>query len=499
MSSASRIIFYGGVHEIGGNKFLVEDKGTRVFLDFGNQMQREKEYFSEYVQPRTFNGMGDLFEFGLLPKLEGLYRRDYSKHMGFGGNEDTAIHGVLLTHAHVDHAAYIHYLRPDIPIYCTEATKLIMQALQETGLGGDEYITFREDFRAHKSTRTGEMTKMRGNDLKSPRKIVVIEPLKKFAIDSIEVEPLPVDHSVPGVCGFILHTSRGSIAYTADIRFHGRRRSDSEKFVDTCAASSPDLLLCEGTRVHESFTQTEMQVEGDAHNIISKTEQLVVCSFPTRDLDRLLSFYNAAKASQRRLVIDLKQAYLLKLFQTSEQWKTIYPAPKDKNIQVFVPRKKWGLLGRDLTFWTQKLLDEDYREWEQEFLGYPNMIDNRGVASQQKELVFCCNDFQLKELIDVRPAPGSQYIRSTTEPFDDEMELSEGRALNWLVHFGLLTKKGQLSRSHVSGHGDGTQIKYVVENTKSKRLVPIHTEKEKFHKKWHDNVKVVKLNTTIEL
>lgn len=72
MSSDSRITFYGGVHEIGGNKFLIEDKGTRIFLDFGNQMGREKDYFSEYMQPRTFNGMGDLFEFGLLPKLEGL-------------------------------------------------------------------------------------------------------------------------------------------------------------------------------------------------------------------------------------------------------------------------------------------------------------------------------------------------------------------------------------------------------------------------------------------
>jgi ribonuclease J len=45
-----------GVHEIGGNKFLVEDKGTRVFLDFGNQVGKEKEYFSEYLQPRALNG-----------------------------------------------------------------------------------------------------------------------------------------------------------------------------------------------------------------------------------------------------------------------------------------------------------------------------------------------------------------------------------------------------------------------------------------------------------
>jgi hypothetical protein len=36
----------------------------------------------------------------------------------------------LSQHAPVDHAAYIHYLRPDIPIYCSEGTRLIMQAFQ---------------------------------------------------------------------------------------------------------------------------------------------------------------------------------------------------------------------------------------------------------------------------------------------------------------------------------------------------------------------------------
>ncbi len=80
------------------------------------------------------------------------------------------------------------------------------------------------------------------------------------------------------------------------------------------------------------------------------------------------------------------------------------------------------------------------------------------------------------------------------------MEISERRVVNWLVHFGLLSKKGQqLSRSHVSGHGDGTQIKKVIEGAKAKKLVPIHTEKEKYHKMWHPNLKVVRLNACLEL
>lgn len=104
-------------------------------------MSKANDYFAEFLNARTLNGMVDLFEFDLLLKLNGLYRKDYSKHMEFSGwaaddhRQETAFDAVLLTHAHVDHAAYIHYLRPDIPIYCSEATKLIMQAFWTHALG----------------------------------------------------------------------------------------------------------------------------------------------------------------------------------------------------------------------------------------------------------------------------------------------------------------------------------------------------------------------------
>src|SRR6476660_5354805 len=93
----------------------------------------------EFVNPRICNCMGDLFEFELLPKLRGIYRKDYAKHSGFGGEEDNDIDAIVLTHAHVDHCAYIHYVRPDIPVYCSEGTKLIMQAFQDTG-SNEDYI-----------------------------------------------------------------------------------------------------------------------------------------------------------------------------------------------------------------------------------------------------------------------------------------------------------------------------------------------------------------------
>jgi ribonuclease J len=73
-------------------------------------------------------------------------------------------------------------------------------------------------------------------------------------------------------------------------------------------------------------------------------------------------------------------------------------------------------------------------------------------------MIFYCIDFQLQELIDIGPKKGSTYIRSSTEPFDDEMELDQRRVKKWLIHFGLIKKEDEWNHIHVSGHGSGDQI-----------------------------------------
>ena len=54
MNSGTSITFYGRVHEIGGNKFLIEDKGTKIF-DFGMQMGKVNQYFGlsrKHIPPK---------------------------------------------------------------------------------------------------------------------------------------------------------------------------------------------------------------------------------------------------------------------------------------------------------------------------------------------------------------------------------------------------------------------------------------------------------------
>ena len=105
----------------------------------------------------------------------------------------------------------------------------------------------------------------------------------------------------------------------------------------------------------------------------------------------------------------------------------------------------------------------------------------------------------MQNLIDVKPNPGSSYIRSLTEPFDTEMELKEELIKNWFEHFGIIGKERDWHQVHVSGHGDGEQIKRVIDGANSKKLIPIHTHHDEYHKKWHSNVHTVNQHDKYEM
>lgn len=478
-----KLTFYGGVNEIGGNKILLEDNGTKIFLDFGMSFTQAGKFFSEFLQPRKCNGIGDFLEFGLLPDLKGLYRQDYLRHMG-RKPEDTDFQGLLLTHAHADHAAYIHHLRTEIPIFCSESTYAILKAINDTARSGFAELTeLVRSFETYVNKKGNVSKKVRNRhpDIIEPRQFHLFKFGKKFKIDDIEVIPFNVDHSLPGATGFIIHTSSGTIVYTGDFRFHGRRGEKTEEFIHSCVKEKPNVLIIEGTRIDEKSSMKEADVESEVSAIASKSKGLTVCNWPVRDTDRMISFLNAARKAGKTLAIDLKQAYVIDQLRKCKD-EIVLPKETDENLTIYAMRKTWGLVGSD---WDKRVIHADYERWERRYL--ETAINYTIVRDRQKDFMFFCNNFELKELIDLQPVKGSVYIKSVCEPFDIEMEIDWQRVKNWIKHFNM-----HLYKTHVSGHASGPQLKEFVRTVKPKLLIPVHTEKAKVYKKWWENVHLLK-------
>jgi len=479
----TKLTFYGGVNEIGGNKILLEDNGTKIFLDFGMSFGTANKYFSEFLQPRKCNGLGDFIEFGLIPDLEGIYRLDFLEHMG-RPHEDLEFQGVLLSHAHADHASYINHLREDLPIYCSDETYHILKAINDTGSGSFTDVTdLTRCFETYvnKKGAVSRKTSLTHPDIVVQREYRTFKFQEKFKIDDVVIEPFSVDHSLSGATGYIIHTSAGTIVYTGDFRFHGRREKETVEFMETCRIAKPDLLIIEGTRVEEAQSKKETDVEDEICGISSRIKGLSVCNWSIRDTDRMLSFLNAAKKMNRKLAISLKQAYLLE--ELSKCADSIAPRIDDENIEIYANRKGWGLIGNNSC--EEKMRNQDYDTWERPYLD--RAICYKEIEDNQADYLMFCSNFDLKELIDIKPMVGSVYIKSVCEPFDAEMEIDWERIENWIRHFGM-----NVSSTHVSGHASGLQLKEFVEQASPKTIIPIHTESAKTYEKWSKGVHILK-------
>ena len=94
-----QLTFLGGVNEIGGNKILLEDKDSRIFLDFGKSFTCGCDYFTGWLSPRRINGLGDYFHCGLLPKISGIYAEEQLRFTDLPYTEPS-IDAIFLSHAH---------------------------------------------------------------------------------------------------------------------------------------------------------------------------------------------------------------------------------------------------------------------------------------------------------------------------------------------------------------------------------------------------------------
>ena len=445
-----KITFYGGVKEIGGNKVLLEDRGTKIFLDFGMSFDRRGKYFEEYLSPRTANGIGDFLTMGLIPDIEGIYREDLLTHFGRKAEEPEIV-GVLLSHAHADHANYISFLHKDIPIYCGKICKHILDAVEEQSKRRIESEVC--NFRKRPLFRS---------DYKKPpiqRVFHTFHTGDKFRIDSLEIEPIHVDHSVPGAYGFIIWTSKGPVVYTGDLRMHGSHSEMTMDFIQRAREVKPVAMITEGTRIDvEETDESEPKVYADSKREVLKNPGLTIVDFNFKDVDRFRTFYRIAQDTKKKMVISFKHACFLERYHLDESLNV--PDSTGENIFLLKPKRMTGTYH-----------DSDYTDKHiKKRLNYPNILVAEEIAEKPSEYMIVLNFWYFNTLVDLKPK-NSLYIHSLSEPFNEEMEISYGRMQNWLSYFDL-----RLVQAHCSGHISGSDLKELIEDIKPQMLFPIHTK-----------------------
>jgi len=246
-----RLVFLGGLGEIGRNCACIEVDGRILVLDCGVM-------FPNAEMPGV-----DL----VLPDF--TYLRENAER----------VDGVVLTHGHEDHVGGLPYLLRDVPapIYGSALTLgLARNRLEEAGLAG------RID-------------------------MIEVSDGERRRIGPCDVEFIPVTHSVPHAMAIAFHTPQGVILHSGDFKLDLRpvdgRRTDLARIGHLAASSGVRLLLADSTNAEEpGFTPSESEVGATLRRLIAERpgRRVVVACFASH-IHRVQQVIDAAVASGRRV------------------------------------------------------------------------------------------------------------------------------------------------------------------------------------------------------
>ena len=393
-----KLIVHRGGHEIGGSAVELRSSNARILLDMGAPLNHDI---------RAAADMDALRRDGVLPKISGLYMDDQPD-----------FDAILLSHAHLDHSGLLTYAHPDIPLVLSEGSNALME-LGARFLGQPAVTNER----------------------------IVFEMYRTFSIADIQITPYLMDHSAFDAAAFEILADGRRIVYTGDFRRHGRKGASFEHFLDR-AAPSPDILLCEGTTLgrNDTSTQSETELELEIVKRLKNTKGVALFQCASQNIDRLVTFYRAARRAGRKMVIDrYTAATLAELRKLGNQLPTVRT---HTGLSIHRPQEPHKTL----------------------MLVRPSMLDELRNDDTIQNGVFFYSLWN-----GYRSQPG-------------QMELE-----------AFLSSRGvELVEAHTSGHADSMTLQRLLSKLNPKQIIPIHTLSPERFTAFSNRVRVVRDGEVVE-
>jgi len=249
MAASVRVVFLGGLGEIGRNCMAIEQEGKVLLIDCGLMFPDPDMHGIDLV----------------LPDFTWLRER---------ANDIVA---VVATHGHEDHVGALQYLLRELsfPIYGSAVTLgLARNRIEEAGLLGK-------------------------TDL------IVVRDGERRMIGPFDVEFIPVTHSVPHAHAIALHTPQGVILHTGDFKLDltpvDGRRTDLGRIGTIATTEGIRLLLADSTNAEEhGHAPSETSVGAVLRSVFSeqKGRRIITASFASH-LHRIQQIADAAIANGR--------------------------------------------------------------------------------------------------------------------------------------------------------------------------------------------------------
>jgi ribonuclease J len=246
----ARVVFLGGVGEVGRNMACVELDSRILIVDVGLS-------FPHAEMPGI-----DL----VLPDFEYVRERF----------DD--VEAIVLTHGHMDHIGALPYLLREfegdpIPVYGTAFTLALLEGQLE-----EHQVRDRAEFRQ-------------------------VTPGEAAFAGPFSMRFLRVTHSIPDGMAVVIETPYGSILHTGDFKIDQTpldgRATDLHALAEE-AGRGVHLLMSDSTNAEESgYTDSERSVGPVLQDIISRAPQLVVVACFSSHIHRIQQVVNAARSDER--------------------------------------------------------------------------------------------------------------------------------------------------------------------------------------------------------